>query len=35
LSKKIPTDVDELLKDLRNLGKRDIGGLLKWRGKIR
>lgn len=31
----MPDDIDELLKDLKVLGKNAIGGLMKWRGKIR
>lgn len=35
ISKKMPEDIDELFKDLKVLGKREIGNLLKWRGKIK
>jgi hypothetical protein len=26
--------MDEMLKDLKVLGKREVGNILKWRGKI-
>lgn len=32
---KDPEDLEALLEDLKVLGKRDVGILLKWRGKIR
>jgi hypothetical protein len=34
LVKNKPSDLDELFEDLKLLGKREIGGILKWRGKI-
>jgi hypothetical protein len=35
LVKNKPSDLDELFDDLKLLGKREIGSILKWRGKIR
>jgi len=32
---KPPADLMELFEDLKVLGKREIGGILKWRGKVR
>ena len=34
LVKNMPADIEELLKDLRVLGKREVGNILRWRGKI-
>lgn len=31
---KLPEDFEENLKDLKVLGKRELGGILKWRGKV-
>lgn len=30
----MPVDMDEMLADLKVLGKREISNVMKWRGKI-
>jgi|JI6StandDraft_1071083.scaffolds.fasta_scaffold811834_1 hypothetical protein len=30
----MPADIDEILADLKVLGKREISQVMKWRGKI-
>ena len=30
----MPSDMDEMLNDLKVLGKREISSIMKWRGKI-
>ncbi len=30
----MPIDMDEMLSDLKVLGKREISQIMKWRGKI-
>jgi hypothetical protein len=34
LVKSRPQDLDDLFDDLKVLGKREIGSILKWRGKV-
>ena len=32
--KRRPKDLDEMFDDIKVLGKREIGNILKWRGKV-